>query len=95
MSPRAAVLDEDEVLTAVREILARTLDRAAADIAPGARLADDLGVDSLAMIDVVVSLEERFGIAAPPGASPEDLGLVTVRDVARFVAARSPAGGLP
>ena len=44
-------------------------------------LADDLGVDSLGMIEIGVSLEERFGLRMPDAATPDELGIVTVGDL--------------
>jgi len=31
-------------------------------VTPHARLADDLGIDSLTLVDVVVAAEDRFGL---------------------------------
>lgn len=76
----------------VRGLLAVVLRRSAVEIALDHELEADLGVDSLAMIDLSVSIEERFGIVVPPIASPEDLALRTVRDVVAWVDARREGG---
>jgi acyl carrier protein len=34
-------------------------------VTPHARLADDLGIDSLTLVDVVVAAEDRFGLVIP------------------------------
>ena len=51
-----------------------------------ARLEDDLSVDSLAMIEIGIELEERLGFKAPDAALAEELGLVTVHDLVSLVA---------
>lgn len=83
-----------EILDTVRWILAGLLQREIDAIDPAAEL-EALGVDSLALIELSVSLEERFGLAMPPAGSPADLGIRTVADVAAFVQGRlaSDAGG--
>ena len=44
----------------------------------------------MTMIEINVSLEERFGIPMPDMAT--DHGVETVSDLARFIAAHLPAG---
>jgi acyl carrier protein len=83
--PAPAPTTSRDLLAAVREVLAETVDHPADQIAEGADLEVDLGVDSLAMIHIVVGLEERFGIAVPASASPEDLRIRTVAELARYV----------
>ncbi|MEZ4451934.1 MAG: acyl carrier protein [Nannocystaceae bacterium] len=85
---RAAITDE------IRRLLAGVLRREVAAIDADEEL-EALGVDSLALIELSVSLEERFGLAMPPAASPSDLGIRTVADVAAFVdeRLRSRRGG--
>jgi acyl carrier protein len=59
----------------------------------GSRLADDtrfedLGADSLDVIEIVMSCEERFGVEIP---NREATGLATVGDAVRCVAAQIEA----
>lgn len=54
---------------------------------------ESLGVDSLGLLEMMFSVEERFGIKVPT----ERAGLVTIDDVVRYIdelvaAQRSPAG---
>ena len=51
-----------------------------------ARLDDDLSIDSLAMIEIGIELEERLGFKAPDAALAEELGLSTVQDLVLLVA---------
>jgi acyl carrier protein len=54
----------DDTLAALAEILADVARIDPADVTPRARF-DDLGIDSLAMVDVVVAVEDRFGLVIP------------------------------
>ena len=49
----------------VRQIIADELQRPAADIHSGASLRKDLGMDSVAAINIVFAIEERFGVHVP------------------------------
>jgi len=57
---------ETTTLTATLEEIVRRFaprDRAAIVLTPATRLIDDVGIDSPRMIDVVLEVEDRFGIA--------------------------------
>ncbi len=49
----------------VVEILTRELDVEAAQLTNDARLMEDLGADSLTMIEISMALEERFDLTLP------------------------------
>jgi acyl carrier protein len=52
------------------------------EVRPDASILDDLGADSLDVVEMVMSLEESFDIEVPD----EDIeGLRTVADVERYV----------
>jgi acyl carrier protein len=56
---------ETMTLTATLEEIVRRFaprDRAAITLTPATRLIDDIGIDSPRMIDVVLEVEDRFGI---------------------------------
>jgi len=57
-------MGQDDVLAALAEVLADVARVDPADVTPGARF-DDLGIDSLTMVDAVVALEDRFGLVIP------------------------------
>lgn len=54
----------DDTLAALAEILAGVARIDPADVTPRARF-DDLGIDSLTLVDVVVAVEDRFGLVIP------------------------------
>ena len=61
-------LTSEEVLLRMQEILREILDLESAEsIRPDANLLDDLHIDSLGMVDVVIGVEEAFGIVRPVG----------------------------
>jgi acyl carrier protein len=72
----------------VRHIIAEALKRPVAQVPLTASLESGLGIDSLAMIEINIALEERFRFRMPDMASPADANLKTVEDLARFVAAQ-------
>jgi acyl carrier protein len=82
--------DEESVVAIVRSVIAEHLHRPVADVELDAKLENQLEIDSMAMIEINVSLEERFGIPMPDMAI--DHGVATVRELGRFIAVRLPAG---
>jgi acyl carrier protein len=71
-----------DVAAAVRDILAFHLGIDDARIADDARLAEDLGADSLDAVEIFMSCEERFDIDIPNRVAAD---LVTVADAVRFI----------
>ena len=61
----------------------------ARDIASTARLAEDLGLDSMDIVEIAMALEERYGIDIP---DEEGKVLQTVADVIRYVQAKQATG---
>jgi acyl carrier protein len=78
----------EEIGREVRTIIAGALHRPVEQVPLDASLESGLGIDSLAMIEINIALEERFRFAMPDMASPADANLKTVEDLARFVAAQ-------
>lgn len=57
-------------------------------LVPEANLLDDLGADSLDLVELVMALEEEFGIEV----SDDDLeSMRTIDDVVRYLEARIPS----
>jgi acyl carrier protein len=50
-------------LAAVRDLIARVLEVDRTVVAPDARLAQDLGADSIDRLEVATELEETFGVS--------------------------------
>ncbi|MDY7226057.1 acyl carrier protein [Hyalangium rubrum] len=76
----------EEIGREVRAIIAGALKRPLEQVPLTARLENGLGIDSLAMIEINIALEERFRFAMPDMTSPAEANLNTVEDLARFVA---------
>lgn len=72
----------DDIPAGVAELLAQVIELPPAEIAPTDRLAEDLGVDSLSLLELVIGVEERFGVAIPDAAVA---GLQRVEDVVAYV----------
>jgi acyl carrier protein len=90
------MVSEPTIATQIRTALAQYLKRDLAKIGPGDRLREDLGLDSLAMIELLFKIEEHFDLEIPN----EDLSrIVTVADVTAYVeeklAEQAAGGGAP
>ena len=72
----------EQIFEKIRAILADQLDIDEDRITMDSNLAEDFDADSLDVVDVVMSLEDEFGIEVPDEAMAE---LQTVGDVVRFV----------
>jgi acyl carrier protein len=81
-----------DIAAEVREILVFHLGSDRAKITSEARLADDLGADSLDVVEVVMSFEERFDIEIPNNVATR---LVTVGDAVAFISAQLAEGAGP
>ena len=81
-------LDRDEVMTKVREHLSAELDVEPAKIADATRFKEDLDADSLDLYELVMELEDSYGIKV----SEEQASRIeTVGDAVDFVVERLPA----
>ncbi|HVH17336.1 MAG TPA: acyl carrier protein [Myxococcota bacterium] len=72
----------DSLEIKVRNIVAEQLGVDVGEVTPDARILDDLGADSLDVVEMVMSLEEAFDIEVPDQDVEE---LRTVADVERYV----------
>ncbi|MFO0706010.1 MAG: acyl carrier protein [Nitrospira sp.] len=78
----------DKIILALAEYLKRD----AAGIKPAHHLRDDLGLDSMAVIELLYKIEEAFNIQIPD----QDLvGLTTVASVATYVEGRVTPAASP
>jgi acyl carrier protein len=81
-------LSRDEVMAKVREHLAGELDVSADAIGETTRFRDDLDADSLDLYELVMELEDTYGI----NVSEEEAARIdTVGDAVDFVVGRLPA----
>jgi len=66
----------------VREIVAEQLERDVNEVTNASSLIDDLGADSLDVVELVMKMEEEFGIEIPD----EDAEKIkTVNDVIQYI----------
>jgi acyl carrier protein len=81
-------MDRDEVLKLVREHLAEELEVDPERITETTRFKEDLDADSLDLYELVMELEDRYGIKV----SEQDAArITTVGDAVAFVLDRAPA----
>ncbi|MHB9026657.1 MAG: acyl carrier protein [Armatimonadota bacterium] len=76
----------DQTYAKVRKIVAEELNIAEDDITPEASFADDLGADSLAQVELIMALEEQFGLDSIPDEDAEKLK--TVQDAVSYIDSR-------
>ena len=77
-----------DIAEEIRDILVFHLGVEEARLTDGARLAEDLGADSLDRVEIVMSCEERFDIEIPNQVATT---LRSVGEVIRFVEAQAAA----
>lgn len=66
----------------IAAILAEQLDADKDAMTADTKIADDLGADSLDLVDLLMSIEDEFGIEIPD----EDVeGLTTIGDVVEYI----------
>lgn len=76
----------DNVNDKVKEIIVEQLGVNEADVVESASFVDDLGADSLDVVELVMAFEEEFGIEIPD----EDAeGIQTVGDAMKYVASKA------
>lgn len=58
-------MDHDEVFEKVKEVIVDQLNVEEDDVTEEATFVDDLGADSLDIVELVMALEETFGVSIP------------------------------
>lgn len=66
----------------IRKIICEQLEVSEEDVVPQASFVDDLGADSLDQVELIMAMEEEFGISI---SDEEAEKIVTVRDVVEYV----------
>lgn len=66
----------------LQEIIAEQLEIEIDDITPDSELIDDLGADSLDVVDLVMTIEDEFGMEVPDEALEK---IRTVDDVVKYI----------
>ncbi|MGF1571157.1 MAG: acyl carrier protein [Nodosilinea sp.] len=77
-----------EVFEKVQKIVTEQLGVDEAEVKPEASFANDLGADSLDTVELVMALEEEFGIEIPDEAAES---IATVQDAVNFINEKSAA----
>lgn len=72
------------VFEKVRDIIVEQLDADENDVTMDASIIDDLGADSLDVVDLVMSIEEEFDVEIP---DEEVENIKTVGDIVKFIEA--------
>ncbi len=70
----------------VKEIVAEQLGRDASEVTNEASFIDDLGADSLDIVELVMAMEDEFGIEIP---DEEAEKIKTVKDVIEYIKAHT------
>ena len=75
-------MSSEEVFDKVKEIIVEQLGVAETAITPDASFIDDLGADSLDIVELIMALEEEFDMEIPDADAEK---IVTVNDVVEYI----------
>ncbi|MBM4454946.1 MAG: acyl carrier protein [Actinobacteria bacterium] len=75
-------MSEKPVDQKVKDIIVEQLSVNAEQVTPEAKFIEDLGADSLDIVELVMAFEEEFGIEVPDGDAEK---LLTVGDVVKYI----------
>ncbi|MCK5391736.1 MAG: acyl carrier protein [Deltaproteobacteria bacterium] len=76
---------EQEILSKVREMVASQLGKSEDEITLESSFIEDLGADSLDLVELIMSMEDEFGLEI----SDEDAeSIITVQDAINFISER-------
>ena len=75
-------MSSEEVFDKVKEIIVEQLGVAETAITPDASFIDDLGADSLDIVELIMALEEEFDLEIPDADAEK---VVTVNDVVQYI----------
>ena len=81
-------MSPDEIESKVKEIICNQLEVSPEQLRPEASFVDDLKADSLAVVELVLALEQEFKLEIPE----EDTEQIrTVKDAIEYIKAHAPA----
>ncbi len=78
-------MDEAAILEKIREVVSDKLDADPGDVVESASFVDDLGADSLDVVELIMGLEDEFGIEI---SDEEAERISTVGDAVKFIASQ-------
>jgi acyl carrier protein len=76
-------MDRDELFEKIKVVIVDQLGADEDDVADDASFVDDLGADSLDIVELVMALEEEFGVSIPDEQAEK---IKTVGDAVDFIA---------
>jgi acyl carrier protein len=76
-----------EMETRLKKIVAEQLGVDESKIVPSARFSDDLNADSLDLVEMIMSLEEEFGVEIPDEDAEK---ILTVGDAMSYIESHMP-----
>ena len=79
-------MEREEILDKVKEVIVEQLNVEEDDVNEDASFVDDLGADSLDIVELVMALEEQFSISIP---DEEAENIKTVGDAVEYIKANS------
>jgi acyl carrier protein len=77
-------MEREEIMDKVKGVIVEQLNVDEADVTEEAAFVDDLGADSLDIVELVMALEEEFGISIP---DEEAENIKTVGDAVAYIEA--------
>lgn len=72
----------------VKQIIANQLSTDVEKLTEKTNIAEELGADSLDVVEILMSLEDEFGVSIPDEAIPE---IKTIKDVVDFIDSHTEA----
>lgn len=75
-------MDQDEVFEKVKDVVVEQLGVVESAVTPDAVFIDDLGADSLDIVELIMALEEEFDTEIPDAEAEK---IVTVGDVVEYI----------
>jgi len=76
---------EQEIVAKVKRMIATQLGKAENEVTPESSFIEDLGADSLDLVELIMSMEDEFGLEI----SDEDAeGILTVQDAINYILER-------
>ena len=79
-------MDREEILDKVKSVIVDQLTVEEDDVTEEASFVDDLGADSLDIVELVMALEEEFGVSIP---DEEAENIKTVGDAVSYIEANA------
>ena len=74
--------NKEEIVGKVQDLISQSLGVSPDEIVPSASFIDDLGADSLDIVELVMAFEEEFGVEIPDDAAEK---IATVKDAIDYI----------